>query len=153
MAEVYCNKFDVDEDVQNLTKHHPRGFPVYSLDAHLHDRSGSDPKWDPRARLGINLGLVCVHAGNVRHSPSIVEKLVESNGADLKGTLSESSWELPDEAFTMPSLLQQPSNDTNVNEETQPLSQSVNEPVALAPVLSPSLSKPSQLPAVNEGEN
>eukprot|EP00957_Ditylum_brightwellii_P028711 2168425-Ditylum_brightwellii.AAC.1 len=53
----------------------------------------------------------------------------------------------------MTSLLQQPSNDTNANEETQPLSQSVDEPVALAPVLSPYLPTPSKIPAVNEGEN
>eukprot|EP00957_Ditylum_brightwellii_P163054 12416212-Ditylum_brightwellii.AAC.1 len=53
----------------------------------------------------------------------------------------------------MPSLLQHPSNDTNANEETQPLSQSVNEPVALAPVLLPSLPTPSQILAVNKGEN
>jgi hypothetical protein len=81
------------------------------------------------------------------------KELVESNGADLKGTLSESSWELPDEASKMPSLLQQPSNDTNANEDTQPPSQSVDEPVALAPVLSPSLPTPSQIPAVNKGES
>eukprot|EP00957_Ditylum_brightwellii_P039306 2973629-Ditylum_brightwellii.AAC.1 len=48
----------------------------------------------------------------------------------------------------MHSLLQQPSHDTNANEDAQPLSQSVDEPVALAPVLSP-----SQIPAVNKGEN
>eukprot|EP00957_Ditylum_brightwellii_P085684 6518063-Ditylum_brightwellii.AAC.1 len=53
----------------------------------------------------------------------------------------------------MPSLLQQPSNDTNANEETQPSSQSFDEPVALTPVLSPSLLTPSQIPAVIEGEN
>eukprot|EP00957_Ditylum_brightwellii_P053332 4043074-Ditylum_brightwellii.AAC.1 len=78
MAEVYCNKFDVDEDgispeeifsnvcsVQNLTEHHPWGCPVYILDARLQDRSGSVPKWNPWARLGIYLGPSCVHAGNV----------------------------------------------------------------------------------------
>eukprot|EP00957_Ditylum_brightwellii_P049513 3755615-Ditylum_brightwellii.AAC.1 len=77
MAEVYCNKFDVDDDgvspeerfsnvcsVQNLTEHHPLGCPVYILDAHLQDRSGSAPKWDPRARLGIYLGPSHVHASN-----------------------------------------------------------------------------------------
>eukprot|EP00957_Ditylum_brightwellii_P071869 5462557-Ditylum_brightwellii.AAC.1 len=62
MAEVYCNKFDVDEDgsspqekfsnvrsVQSLTEHHTWGCPVYILDARLQDRSGTVPKWDPRA--------------------------------------------------------------------------------------------------------
>eukprot|EP00957_Ditylum_brightwellii_P106968 8161024-Ditylum_brightwellii.AAC.1 len=53
----------------------------------------------------------------------------------------------------MPSLLQQPSSDTNANEESQPLSQSIDELVALAPVLSPSLPTSSQIPAVSEGEN
>eukprot|EP00957_Ditylum_brightwellii_P073379 5576621-Ditylum_brightwellii.AAC.1 len=60
MAEVYYNKFDVDEDgfspeeryskvcsVQNLTAHNLWGCPVYILDAHLQDRSGSVPKIKP----------------------------------------------------------------------------------------------------------
>eukprot|EP00957_Ditylum_brightwellii_P049245 3736924-Ditylum_brightwellii.AAC.1 len=131
MTEVYCNKFDVDEDgvspeekfsnvrlVQNLTDHHPWGCPVYILDARLQDRSGSVSKWDPRARLGKCLGPSCVHTSNVhlvlnpRTShvspqihvffddafstvpylrsgtvPVLWKELVESNGADLKGTL------------------------------------------------------------------
>eukprot|EP00957_Ditylum_brightwellii_P064030 4857279-Ditylum_brightwellii.AAC.1 len=64
MAEVYCNKYDIDEDgippeehfsniffVQTLTEHHAWGCPVYILDAHLQDISGSVTKWDPRATL------------------------------------------------------------------------------------------------------
>eukprot|EP00957_Ditylum_brightwellii_P017855 1344702-Ditylum_brightwellii.AAC.1 len=78
MAEVYCNKYDVGEDgilpeekfsnvcsVQTLTKQHTWGCPVYALDARLQDKSGSVPKWDPRARLGIYLGPSSVCAGNV----------------------------------------------------------------------------------------
>ena len=36
--------------------------------------------------------------------PALWKELVESNGADLKGTLSESSWELPDEASTITAI-------------------------------------------------
>eukprot|EP00957_Ditylum_brightwellii_P137187 10459492-Ditylum_brightwellii.AAC.1 len=125
------------------------GCPVYILDARLQNRSGSVPKWDFRARLGIYLVSSCVHASNVRlvfnprtghvspqfhvvfddtiptvphlrsgTVPALWKELVELNGAVLKGTFSESSWELPDEASTMPSLLQKPSNDANANEDT-----------------------------------
>ena len=55
--------------------------------------------------------------------------------------------------YQMKLLPLQPSNDTNSIEETQPLPQSVDEPVALVPVLSPSLPTPSQIPAVNKGKN
>eukprot|EP00957_Ditylum_brightwellii_P202633 15331018-Ditylum_brightwellii.AAC.1 len=78
MAEVYCNKYDVDEDgifseekfsivcsVQTLTEQHTWGCPVYILDACLQDKSGSVPKWDPQARLGVYLGPSSVHTGNV----------------------------------------------------------------------------------------
>eukprot|EP00957_Ditylum_brightwellii_P124775 9511018-Ditylum_brightwellii.AAC.1 len=53
MAEVYCNKFDVDDD------------GVSPEERFSNDRSGSVPKWDPRARLGIYLGPSCVHTSNV----------------------------------------------------------------------------------------
>eukprot|EP00957_Ditylum_brightwellii_P035023 2655505-Ditylum_brightwellii.AAC.1 len=78
MTEVYYNKYDVDEDgilleekfsdicsVQTLTEQHTWGWPVYILNAHLQDKSGSVPKWDPRARLGIYLGPSSVHANNL----------------------------------------------------------------------------------------
>eukprot|EP00957_Ditylum_brightwellii_P022844 1723792-Ditylum_brightwellii.AAC.1 len=50
---------------ETLTEHHTWGCPVYILDASLWDRSGSVPKWDPWAKLGIYLGPSSVHAGNV----------------------------------------------------------------------------------------
>eukprot|EP00957_Ditylum_brightwellii_P035022 2655504-Ditylum_brightwellii.AAC.1 len=75
MLEVYCNKYDVDEDgilpeekfsnvcfVQTLTEQHIWGCPVYILDARLQDKSGSVPKWDPRAKLGIFLSPSSVYA-------------------------------------------------------------------------------------------
>eukprot|EP00957_Ditylum_brightwellii_P186160 14172612-Ditylum_brightwellii.AAC.1 len=59
MAEIYCNKYDVDEDgispedffsnvcsVQTLTEQHTWGYLVDILDARLQGRSGSVPKWD-----------------------------------------------------------------------------------------------------------
>eukprot|EP00957_Ditylum_brightwellii_P099550 7583209-Ditylum_brightwellii.AAC.1 len=62
MAEVYCNKYDVNEDgilleeknsnvhsVKTLTEQHAWDCPVYILDACLQDRSGSVPKWGPIA--------------------------------------------------------------------------------------------------------
>eukprot|EP00957_Ditylum_brightwellii_P082207 6250990-Ditylum_brightwellii.AAC.2 len=67
--------------------------------------------------------------------------------------MSESNWELPDESSITPSSFQQPSNDANANAETQPYFQPVGEWVALSIVLSPSLPTPSQIPAVNKGEN
>eukprot|EP00957_Ditylum_brightwellii_P044675 3386972-Ditylum_brightwellii.AAC.1 len=48
-----------------MADEHTWGCPVYVLDHRLQDRSGGIPKWDPRARVGINLGRSSVHAGNV----------------------------------------------------------------------------------------
>eukprot|EP00957_Ditylum_brightwellii_P190204 14478415-Ditylum_brightwellii.AAC.1 len=109
MAEVYCNKYNVNKDeispeeknsnahsVQTLTDQHTWGCPVYILDARLQDQSGSLPKWDPRSCLGIYLGPSNVHAGNDHL------ELVAFNGVDLKGILSENTWEFPDEYSTTP---------------------------------------------------
>eukprot|EP00957_Ditylum_brightwellii_P144252 10990537-Ditylum_brightwellii.AAC.1 len=69
-----ATKYDVDKDgilleekfsnvcfVQTLTEQHTWGCPVYILGAHLQDKSGSVPKWDPRARLEIYLSPSSVH--------------------------------------------------------------------------------------------
>eukprot|EP00957_Ditylum_brightwellii_P211633 15366401-Ditylum_brightwellii.AAC.2 len=53
MAEVYCNTYDVDED------------GISPEEKFSNDKSGSVPKWDPRARLGIFLDPSSVHVGNV----------------------------------------------------------------------------------------
>eukprot|EP00957_Ditylum_brightwellii_P087231 6639972-Ditylum_brightwellii.AAC.2 len=50
---------------QLVMSKHTWGSPVYILNALLQDKSGSVPKWDPRARLGIYLGPSSVHVGNV----------------------------------------------------------------------------------------
>eukprot|EP00957_Ditylum_brightwellii_P116638 8896889-Ditylum_brightwellii.AAC.1 len=171
MAEVYCNKYDINEDgispedkfsndhsVQILTEQHAWGCPVYKLDAHLQDRYSSVPKWDPRARLGIYLGASSAHAGNVHlvlnprtghvspqyhvmfdntfstvpHLRSgmvlvLWKELVELNGTDLKGTLPETTWELPDESSsTIPPTLNLPCNDESNNKVLQSPSQPIN---------------------------
>eukprot|EP00957_Ditylum_brightwellii_P133976 10215820-Ditylum_brightwellii.AAC.1 len=61
-AEVYCHRFDVDNDgvspeeifsnvrtVRSLEDEHTWGCPVYVLDSRLQDRAGETPKWDPRS--------------------------------------------------------------------------------------------------------
>ena len=49
-----------------LSHFHTFGCPVYILDARLQSvGGGGPPKWDPRARLGIYLGHLPLHAGSV----------------------------------------------------------------------------------------
>jgi len=52
------------EVAPNLKAHHTFGCPVFALDNALQGR-GSIPKWNRRARLGINLGPSTRHAGTV----------------------------------------------------------------------------------------
>eukprot|EP00957_Ditylum_brightwellii_P094160 7168846-Ditylum_brightwellii.AAC.1 len=144
---------------ETLTEQHVWGCPVYILDARLQDRSGSVPKWDLRAALGLYLGPSSVHASNahlvlsprtgyispqyhvvfdntfptVPHFrsgtvPALWKELVELNGADLKGTLPENTWELPDKSSsTIPPSLNLPSNNKSNNEVIQPPSQPINK--------------------------
>ena len=44
---------------------HTFGCPCYILDSQLQKNSKGVPKWEPRARLGIYLGLSPAHAANV----------------------------------------------------------------------------------------
>eukprot|EP00957_Ditylum_brightwellii_P169335 12888710-Ditylum_brightwellii.AAC.1 len=44
---------------------HMFGCPMYALDTRLQTGSGSIPKWNPSARLGIYLGPSPRHARNV----------------------------------------------------------------------------------------
>ena len=48
----------------NLQHYHTFGCPAYILDTRL-SSGGSIPKWNPRARRGIYLGLLPEHASNV----------------------------------------------------------------------------------------
>eukprot|EP00957_Ditylum_brightwellii_P190928 14538189-Ditylum_brightwellii.AAC.1 len=67
-AADQLNKFNVDQDrispkekfcdtklVQDLKDKHTWGCPVYTLDKNFQGGSGGLPKWDPRARIRINL--------------------------------------------------------------------------------------------------
>eukprot|EP00957_Ditylum_brightwellii_P125669 9579248-Ditylum_brightwellii.AAC.1 len=53
------------KSIPTLNDQHMWGCPFYVLGAQLQDRSGTVPKWDPRAHLGIYLGPSSVHATNV----------------------------------------------------------------------------------------
>jgi hypothetical protein len=59
--EQRWNKSDVIPDPKNF---HPFGCPVYILDSRLAS-GNSIPKWQPRARVGVYLGLSPCHAGTV----------------------------------------------------------------------------------------
>eukprot|EP00957_Ditylum_brightwellii_P202976 15332688-Ditylum_brightwellii.AAC.1 len=169
MTGVYCNKFDVAEDgslpeekfsnvcsVQSLTAHHTWGCPVCILDACLQDRSGTVHKWDPRVRhVSPQFHVVFDDTfSTVPHLRSgtvsaLWKELVESNSADLKGTLTESTWELPDEDSPILSPLQHQTNDSPpVDTEPQPASQPKHEHVVY-----PSLPMPKQLPAMHKRED
>eukprot|EP00957_Ditylum_brightwellii_P157919 12020808-Ditylum_brightwellii.AAC.1 len=69
MAELHSNKFDDEENcvspeekfsnvqpIQSLNNQHTWSCLVYILDAYPQDRSGTLPKWDPRAQLDIYFG-------------------------------------------------------------------------------------------------
>ena len=62
-------RIELFSGIQILTKFrnfHTWGCPVYSLHHKLQSNSGSGlPKWNPRAKLGINLGLSPRHASNI----------------------------------------------------------------------------------------
>eukprot|EP00957_Ditylum_brightwellii_P161131 12268599-Ditylum_brightwellii.AAC.1 len=51
--------------IRELKDEHTWGCPVYVLDQKLQDGIGSLPKWDPWARVGINLGRSRSHSQNV----------------------------------------------------------------------------------------
>ena len=72
------NRFDLDENgvspkekytdtkiAHNLRDEHTWGCPVFVLDHRLQGGKGGLPKWNPQARVGINLGRTKSHAGNV----------------------------------------------------------------------------------------
>ena len=58
-------KFAEVEIIRELRDEHTWGCPVYVLDQTLQGGFGGLPKWDPRVRVGINLGRSRSHAGNV----------------------------------------------------------------------------------------
>eukprot|EP00957_Ditylum_brightwellii_P211634 15366401-Ditylum_brightwellii.AAC.3 len=77
------------------------------------------------------------------------------NGVDLKGALTENTWELPNEYSTIPSSLQLPSIDESNNEVLQPPSTANDEPTV--PIVSPMALPPlpslqPSLVEVNKGE-
>eukprot|EP00957_Ditylum_brightwellii_P120428 9188462-Ditylum_brightwellii.AAC.1 len=76
-AEDRHNKYTVDNEgvsseekfvdikiIQDLKEEHTLGCPVHVLDHRIQDSSGVMPKWEPRARLGINIGRSSSHASN-----------------------------------------------------------------------------------------
>eukprot|EP00957_Ditylum_brightwellii_P204609 15340125-Ditylum_brightwellii.AAC.1 len=58
-------KFANVKIIPELNDEHTWGCPVYVLDQKLQDGTGGLPKWDPRARVGINLGKSRSHSQNV----------------------------------------------------------------------------------------
>jgi len=44
---------------------HPWGCPIYVLDKQLQDGNHTSSKWDPHAWLGIYVGHLSIHSGNV----------------------------------------------------------------------------------------
>eukprot|EP00957_Ditylum_brightwellii_P108734 8294755-Ditylum_brightwellii.AAC.1 len=58
-ADDRHNKYAVDDEgvsPEEQFEEYIWGYPVYVLDHRIQDSSGVMPKWEPRAKLGINLG-------------------------------------------------------------------------------------------------
>jgi len=55
----------IDSSSINVSNFHTFGSPCYVLDQRLQSGSSMIPKWEPRARMGINVGQSPSHASNI----------------------------------------------------------------------------------------